>query len=339
MAASWAYQFLLVFVCAHTFLYPLVFAVYAYWVWTTFSAPWCYGPVGFALLYAASYNGAERRFARRWPAFVAMWRACHPYFPVRMLMWDGRRYTSEPNDGHLAVYNNGPSGRRFVFGIHPHGPLPVTASMMIPQLSQWEEIGRNIRFGTASAVFTVPFARDFYLWLGCVDASRAVCDNVLRQGLSLGVCPGGIEEMLARPSAATEEIVLSRRRGFVRLALKYRAALVPVFGFGERLAFRSSDACGDARRWMGAKWRVGLPIVWGRWFTLMPFSTPFTIVVGKPIDVSGAPEVPPKDDGTPGEPADETVNTYLQTYSDEVARLFDEHKEAAGFGSARLVIK
>ncbi len=59
----------------------------------------------------------------------------------------------------------------------------------------------------------------------------------LKSGKSLGINPGGIAEMYygyPQPGWLENEegILLSKRKGFIRLALKYGVDLVPVFVFG-----------------------------------------------------------------------------------------------------------
>jgi hypothetical protein len=80
--------------------------------------------------------------------------------------------------------------------------------------------------------FLVPFFRDFLMAVGLVDANKSTIMGLLERGVSVLVMVGGAEESLyARPGA--HDLVLSRRRGFVRCALQAGAHLVPVYTFGE----------------------------------------------------------------------------------------------------------
>ncbi|RYG41472.1 hypothetical protein EON68_03050, partial [archaeon] len=68
--------------------------------------------------------------------------------------------------------------------------------------------------------------------LGFVDVSRSSIHHLLTHGTSVMIVVGGAQETLhARPGSA--DLVLKKRRGFVRLALEHGASLVPVYHFGE----------------------------------------------------------------------------------------------------------
>jgi 1-acyl-sn-glycerol-3-phosphate acyltransferase len=77
----------------------------------------------------------------------------------------------------------------------------------------------------------VPLAQ-FALAIGFVDASRASARRVLDAGLSLFLWPGGTAEANYQDTAV-EVLDLTRRTGFVSLALEAGAALVPCYSFGE----------------------------------------------------------------------------------------------------------
>lgn len=73
---------------------------------------------------------------------------------------------------------------------------------------------------------------------------------------------------------------------------------------------------------------VGVPLVRGRWFTLMPFPVPITIVVGKPIDV---PKV--------AAPTDDEVSALHARYIQGLQALYEEHRAACGHTDINLVIR
>jgi Diacylglycerol acyltransferase len=65
------------------------------------------------------------------------------------------------------------------------------------------------------------------LYLGCVDASASTAHYNLKKNRSLFIYIGGEkEQLLTVPNE--HKIVLSSRKGFVKLALKYGAHLVPM---------------------------------------------------------------------------------------------------------------
>ena len=94
--------------------------------------------------------------------------------------------------------------------------------------------GINVHVLTLASNFKIPFQREWILWMGLCDASRETCHNILQKGKgeSILLAVGGAEESLdAFPG--TYKLTLRNRKGFVRVALKAGASLVPVMSFGE----------------------------------------------------------------------------------------------------------
>ena len=99
--------FCLSFIVAHLFLFP-VFAGAALWYLTAAVAArvgvaaWVAAAAAAAAYAATYFDGAEASGRRLWPSFSALWAGCHPYFPVRVLIWDAdsSSWQSEPVPGH-----------------------------------------------------------------------------------------------------------------------------------------------------------------------------------------------------------------------------------------------
>lgn len=95
---------------------------------------------------------------------------------------------------------------------------------------------------TLSSNFRIPFYRDFILSLGIASVSRKSCETILSSGpgRSIVIVVGGAAESLyARPGIS--DLVLRKRLGFIRLAIKQQAELVPVFSFGENDLYEQVD--------------------------------------------------------------------------------------------------
>jgi hypothetical protein len=67
---------------------------------------------------------------------------------------------------------------------------------------------------------------------------------------------------------------------------------------------------------------IGMPLVTGRWFTLMPHAGRITLVFGRPIEVS----------------TKDSVDEVHQRYCDALTALYEEHKKEAGYEDVRLRI-
>ncbi|AWO97414.1 putative 2-acylglycerol O-acyltransferase 1-like isoform 2 [Scophthalmus maximus] len=139
---------------------------------------------------------------------------------------------------------------------------------------------------------------------------------------------GGAPEALdARPGALTLQV--QNRKGFIKLALKHGAQLVPVFSFGENELFdQMENPAGSPLRTLQNRLQsimgVAMPLFHARGvfqynFGLMPYRTSIHTVVGKPISVTQTPS-----------PSSEDINTLHDVYLQGLSDLFEQHKCAYG---------
>lgn len=298
-------------------------------------------------------------------AFCSFWLGCHSYFPVRTLMFNAetQRYEQQPSNGHQKTYTV--DSATYIFAMAPHGPLPVGAAVLRPQLSRWPWLTRRIIVGAADAVFALPIVRELFLLFGSVRADKATCLSALKRGQSVLLLPGGIREQLTVCDPSVEDVVvLSDRKGFVRLALETGSPLVPVYVFNERKAYRVNNfVTSIVSTLLKRLLNVGIPLVVGRWlFTLMPFAVPVTLVFGRPIPVplefkrsfeeleaegkrrKQAGNVPKSDDENNKTAASEdafesAVATHHLRFCEELRRLYAEHQDQCGHKGVALVIK
>lgn len=95
---------------------------------------------------------------------------------------------------------------------------------------------------TLTTNFKFPIYRDIILALGIASVSRHSCEKILSSGpgRSIVIVIGGASESLnARPGIA--DLVLKKRLGFIRIAIRHEADLVPVFSFGENELYEQVD--------------------------------------------------------------------------------------------------
>jgi len=163
-----------------------------------------------------------------------------------------------------------------------------------------------------------------------VSAIDHVLENSKDGGTVVGIVPGGAAEALDS-AEGNFKITLKNRKGFVRLALKYGAHLVPMYHFGETSTYRQLPNPEGSRirklqNSMKGITGVTFPFFYGcgflnRYFGFMPFRTPIYSVVGKPIPV---PKVE--------DPSSAQVDDIHATYCHALSKLFDEHKQKYGIG-------
>jgi len=192
-----------------------------------------------------------------------------------------------------------PPDRTYVFGIHPHGIIGVGAmSNFASDATGFSELFPGIKphLLTLSTNFYIPLYREILMALGICSVAYNACRNVLKQGpgSSITIVVGGAAESLsARPGTA--DLVLRRRLGFIKLAVREGADLVPVFSFGEndifdQLSNRKRSKLRTIQKRFQATFGFTLPIFFGRGIFnytigMMPFRHPIVSVVGRPIRV------------------------------------------------------
>jgi hypothetical protein len=214
-----------------------------------------------------------------------------------------------------------PPNRQYIFACHPHGihcmPLAIFHGKGTAFDRRFPGICENKLSGlAASVVFRLPGVREFFLSLPYIDASRHVVERALRADRSIFVCTGsGEESLLTKPGEDT--LVLSRRKGFVRLALSFGCDIVPIFGVGNSDLFKTYSWGMGFRMWLQKRLHISIPIFHGRYLTPLPYKKPVTVLVGEPLCL-------PKPKVRGEKPDDELVEKYLKIYIERVKEL---HKQ------------
>lgn len=188
-------------------------------------AVWCgLWPV---LAVYAVFIGVDRSFEEggrsdQWMRRLAVWRQVAAYFPMRMV----REVELDP-------------ARQYLFAYHPHGIFGNGAVIGFgTEALGFSELFPGIAVSpvTLRINFFVPFYREIAIALGFCAVSKRGITNLFRRGKSCVVVVGGAEEALfAKPRSA--DLVLKNRMGFVAMAIRNGASLVPVYAFGENDTF------------------------------------------------------------------------------------------------------
>jgi len=229
-----------------------------------------------------------------------------------------------------------PPTRKYVFGYHPHGIIShgafaafATEALGFAQLFP----GITNTLLTLDSNFRIPLYRDWALCLGLASVSRESCENLLSKGgpnkegmgRAITIVVGGARESLdAQPGAL--RLVLARRKGFIKLAIRTGADLVPVLAFGENELYEQFDPAAHPmlqKTQLAIKKLLGftIPIFHARGVFnydvgMMPYRRPLNIVVGGPIMVQRMER-----------PSQEYVDEIHGLYVDELRRIWDEWKD------------
>ncbi|RCI11812.1 hypothetical protein L249_7378 [Ophiocordyceps polyrhachis-furcata BCC 54312] len=263
---------------------------------------------------------------------LPLWKLFASYFPMT-----------------LHKTHNLSTSRKYIIGYHPHGIISHGAwsAFATNALGFSEKFpGITNSLLTLDSNFRLPFYRDWILAMGIRSVSKESIRNTLSKGgpyndgrgRAVTIVIGGARESLeAEPG--TLRLILKSRKGFVKMALRTGADLVPAIGFGEndlydQLSPRTHPMVHKLQMLILRLFKFTIPALHGRGLLnydvgLMPYRRPVNIVVGKPIEVqeSHGPQ-----------PSQAVIDRYHQLYVDEVERLFKAYKDQFSRGTSELQI-
>lgn len=215
--------------------------------------------------------------------------------------------------------------RSYIVAFEPHSALPLAMAGVFTKYSGLLPPSLvDIKVLASSALFLVPGLRHMWHWLGMRPVSRGVISSILDAGGSVALCPGGVQECL-HMRHGEEALYLSRRTGFIKMAMQHNAAVVPAFAFGQTdmYSWIKPEPPYVPERAVAALARcIGfLPLVmYGAWGTPMPRPVPLTVVMGAPLVV---PHIK--------QPSPEQVQEQLQLFIQSMESMVARHKAAAGY--------
>ncbi|KAJ8106362.1 hypothetical protein ONZ43_g7091 [Nemania bipapillata] len=228
-----------------------------------------------------------------------------------------------------------PATRKYIFGYHPHGIISHGAWAAFAT----DALGFSLKFPnitnsllTLDSNFRIPFYREYILSMGVRSVSKESIVNILNKGglngegmgRAVTVVIGGARESLeAQPGMM--RLILRERKGFIKLAVRCGADLVPVLAFGEndlydQLQPQEHPFMHRIQMFILKVWKFTLPFLHGRGIFnydvgLMPYRRPLNIVVGAPIKVRQSASV-----------NQEEINRLHDLYVAELEKLWDRYK-------------
>ena len=275
-----------------------------------------------------SKSGTDGRLRMRSERFrrLPIWRLFGEYFPAE-----------------LHKTHELPPTRKYIFGYHPHGIISHGAFAAFAT----EALGFADKFPgitnsllTLDSNFRIPLYRDYILALGIQSVSKESIINILTRGGTNGegmgravtIVVGGARESLeAEPGLM--RLVLGERKGFVKVAMRTGADLVPVLAFGEndlydQVSPRRHPALHALQMWVLRTLKFTLPFLHGRGIFnydvgLMPYRRPLNVVVGRPIPVTQARD---------GDVDPREVDRLHREYVAELRRMWDCYKDVFARG-------
>lgn len=132
--------------------------------------------------------------------------------------------------------------------------------------------------------------RHVYTWCGADSVDRNDIETNLKDGMSIVLCPGGVQEAaLVGTQPDTIRLYIRSRKGIVRLAMRHGVPIVPCFAFGTENAFSIVGGANHSPAWLKTIGRViGFMPMFFLGVCGLPMAPPppgnYTNVIGRPID-------------------------------------------------------
>ena len=257
-----------------------------------------------ALLYAA-----PMLISAAIPSFGAPWMA--PLLRPMLRYFDYHEEFEYTDD---ELRRDAANGKRYIIAVQPHGVISYVG------LCSWVKAPtdfRRINTAAARVVLAFPILKHVMGIFGLTDASAGNIRRVLTrnpgvEGSVVLYC-GGIAELF-KSCLEEERLYLSNRKGFIKIALREGADILPCYMFGNTavLSALKHGPLAALSRKLGAS----LTYFWGAAYLPIPRGEKLLYARGKPL---GLPHIP--------EPTAEDIDKYHALYCKEVRRLFENYRE------------
>mmetsp|Transcript_139195 Transcript_139195/g.266918 ORF Transcript_139195/g.266918 Transcript_139195/m.266918 type:complete len:363 (+) Transcript_139195:53-1141(+) len=269
-------------------------------------------------------------------------RRAAQYFSLRVQM------TASADDTFQKLHAD---GTPVVIGLEPHAVIPFSIFFCHDALETLPL--RDARGLMSSILFMIPGMRQTYRSVAASAADKKTMYKLLDKGISCGLIPGGVQEvkLLNKGSKKDLYLYLSKRLGFVKVALEKGAPVVPAFCFGILETYSwwivPGTIAAKIGRFIGFMpmlyfGAMGIPLG-------IPKKVPLTVVVGEPIKGPPLPKVPSGCDAgavltdeQEKQLSDEINDIVAATHAKYVkamVTLFEENKQRLNYGEVMLHIE
>lgn len=193
-------------------------------------------------------------------------------------------------ENHGTTKEEGPA----LFVCHPHGLYGLTWFIHFASgLSEWPFEKRPV-LAVHSIFFQIPILRELFIHHTCIEAKEEEIKRCLKEGTSVALLVGGIEELLITQSE-TLNLILKKRKGFVRIAKEIGCPLIPLISPNENSLFSMLDnpVWNTIQSILHKTFKIVIPLPsltnLSSWCMLAykPFSTPLTTYILTPVNPKG----------------------------------------------------
>lgn len=219
----------------------------------------------------------------------------------------------------------------YLFVSHPHCIYQAAMGFSFVNSTKARERGLPRVFFCVhwGLLWLVPVFKDFFRACGSISADAAAIVKSIRENQSLVLLPGGGEEVMWAGKKDKEHIVLRKKKGFIKLALRNNITLVPIWTYGESIGTGVMDIpFFETRLWLAQKF--GIPFRYvslcQRW--LLPFPNGVLVVaVGEPLNL-----------GHIENPTADQLNAAHEKYIQAVLDLVEQTKDEAGYPNIKVEV-
>lgn len=271
----------------------------------------------------AGSNGGRGQGVK-WFRNLYCWKLFQTYFPATL---------------HKTV--DLPADRNYIFAAFPHGVLGTGCFLSFAtDMTGFYKLFPGIRSRVVTLDFhlLVPFFRELCFSWGVASCSQDGITHLLESPNDLKhsansdgytsnavvlIVGGAAESLNCRPN--NFQLVLKKRKGFCRIALKTGTAIVPVINFGELDLFdQPANPPGSRLRrfqeWVKATTGIAPAAFVGRGFFqynygLIPRRKPINTIIGTPLEVQKVDD-----------PSKDEIEQLHQRFCIALEELFEKHK-------------
>lgn len=215
--------------------------------------------------------------------------------------------------------------RPLIFCLVPHGVAPLGATAY----PMWSKIwsSKLCHWTAAPVVLSLPLIGFFMRKIGYIPAkAQNILETLTGKEESVGVFLDGIAGMF---QGGKERAYVKQRKGIVKIALRAGVPIIPVYAFGHTAAYSVLVDPLGILEFLSNHLQASLTPFFGRWgwFLGPPHRVPVTLCLGEPIECP-----------VTAEPTNDDINQYHAQMVAGFQQVFDQHKEAYGWGGKELTI-
>ena len=266
-------------------------------------------------------TGGRRGHLVTWVRSWTLWTHLRDYFPIRLIK------TADLDPGH-----------NYIFCCHPHGVICFGSTTVFA--SEAENFSQKFpgifpHLNTVEGNLWMPGFREFFLMFGAVASSKESLTYLLSRpggGEAAVLMVGGIPEM-DNFSDKQINLVLNKRKGFIKLALRNGASLVPTFVFGETQLYKQSGVVSGIQQKIRNLIGIAPVLFYGRGFFqssfgFLPHKSPMNVVVGEPIHIDKIDD-----------PSQDDIDNLHALYLKKLRKMYQKYNPRYGSKSTKLVIE